>query len=75
MSASVFKLIFPLLQAPAPMAFPMTTPQVPVYGMVRMTSMAEKCLVNQLVDYGCISVVCFWGFRSLLSWDRWEGFQ
>lgn len=22
------------LQAPAPMAFPMTTPQVPVYGMV-----------------------------------------
>lgn len=28
-------------QAPAPVAFPMTTPQVPVYGMVGVTSIFQ----------------------------------
>lgn len=29
-------------QAPAPMAFPMTTPQVPVYGMVSLQKPSHK---------------------------------
>lgn len=45
------------------MAFPMTTPQVPVYGMVSLTLMAKKQYSKALyrvVDYkdGAHSAVC-----------------
>ena len=54
------------LQAPAPMAFPMTSPQVPVYGMVSVQR--QLSAVHAQTSCSSLLLVFFWFFFNEIHW-------